>query len=166
MPAGSLLKANVPIYGTGDAARGFWLKMQKVFASSSWTASALEPALFYLWSPKGELVGMAVTHVDDVLLCGEGDYFHQQVKKMKAEMEFDKVSTRSFIYCGKHVKQEDDGTIEIGQPDTAEQVKKIVLTAQRRRETEEKCTPEEISMLRGRGGTAVCHGCNARRGQT
>ena len=153
VPPGSVLKANVPIYGTGDAARGFWLKMLKVMAASSWTQSALEPALFYLWAPDGQLVGMAVTHVDDVLLCGEGEYFKKQVRKMKSEMEFDKVCSKSFVYCGKHVEQEDDGTIELGQPDTAEQIKPITLTAPRRREPEAKCTAEEISALRGRYGS-------------
>ena len=150
---GSLLKANVPIYGTGDAARGFWLKMQKVFAASGWTPSALEPALFYLWDPEGRLVGMAVTHVDDVLLCGEGEHYRRQVRKMKAEMEFDKESAKTFVYCGKQVRQSDDGTIELGQPDTAEQVKKIALTTQRRRDPDAKCTAEEISALRGRYGS-------------
>ena len=94
-----------------------------------------------------------MTHVDDVLLCGEGEHYRKQVRKMKAEMEFDKMCSKSFVYCGKHVKQSDDGTIELGQPDTAEQVKKIAVTTQRRRDPEAKCTAEEISALRGRYGS-------------
>ena len=48
VPAGSVLKANVPIYGTGDACRGWWLTLRKSALECEWVESVLEPALFYL----------------------------------------------------------------------------------------------------------------------
>ncbi len=48
LPPGSMLRAKVPIYRTGDAARVWRKKVSKSLADSGWTASAIDPALFYL----------------------------------------------------------------------------------------------------------------------
>eukprot|EP00975_Prorocentrum_lima_P058187 12209102-Prorocentrum_lima.AAC.1 len=61
-------KAKKAIYGFVEAARPFWLALQEAFLSDSWRQSRLEPALFYRRAD-GQLEGIAVSHVDDVLLA-------------------------------------------------------------------------------------------------
>ncbi len=73
LPPGSLLRARVPIYGTGDAAHGWWKKISRRLDSSGRRASALVPALSYLWHGE-KLVGMCTAHVDDLLCAGEGPH--------------------------------------------------------------------------------------------
>ena len=77
------MRARVPIYGMGDAARGWWLKISGSLIDCGWTQSELEPALFYLWDEEKQLVGMAVTHFDDVLYCGEGELYATSVRKLE-----------------------------------------------------------------------------------
>jgi hypothetical protein len=113
---GSLMK--VPIYGTGDAARGWCKKISQSLKDSKWRASALEPALLYLWDC-AELVGMCTTHVDDLLRAGEGKVYEESMAMLKKLVDFDQNETLQFQHCGKLVKQLSDGTIEVRQEECA-----------------------------------------------
>ena len=152
MTPGALLRAKVPIYGAGDAARGFWLKISRSLHQSGWESSQLEPALFYL-RREGKLVGMAVTHVDDVLHAGEGPVYEKSIAKLLSLVEFDKDEETNFQYCGKNVKQAWDGTVTLNQKEMAVNIKPIPIAPSRKREAEASCTSVECSMLRGRYGS-------------
>ena len=95
MKPGSLMKAKVPIYGTGDAVRGWWKKISGSLEDSQWRASALEPALFYLWDGK-KLVGMCTTHSDDLLCAGEGKVYEESMAKLRELVDFDQDETLHF----------------------------------------------------------------------
>ncbi|CAK0789613.1 unnamed protein product [Prorocentrum cordatum] len=65
---GQLLRARKAIYGFAEAARLFWLALRDALLADGWLRSRLEPALFYK-RMDGQLKGMAVSHVDDVLVA-------------------------------------------------------------------------------------------------
>ena len=46
------------------------------------------------------LVGMMVSHVDDVMFVGEGKKYEAAVEKMRKRVEFDKEQVGDFRYCG------------------------------------------------------------------
>ena len=132
---GSLLRARVPIYGTGDAARGFWLKVRKTLLQCGWVQSQLEPALFLFWdgrTGKKVLTGMAVTHVDDILHCGEGTAHEASITKLLKDMGFDKLAEREFVYCGKKIVQSDSGGTVISQREVTEKLEEIRVSAERK----------------------------------
>ena len=153
LPSGCSLKAKVPIYGAGDAARGWWKKIARSLVAVGWKPSSIEAATFYLWSKGKELVGVCSTHVDDVLTAGSGAYFEESIEKLKQLIDFGEDKLLKFQHCGKLIEQQADGTIEVSQKEFAMNIKPIVISPSRRRARTEPCTPLEITMLRQRYGS-------------
>ena len=63
---GAVLAARVPIYGTKDAGRGFWLRLKEVLLEHGYTLNAILPTIFALRN-KGKIVGVMSSNVDDLL---------------------------------------------------------------------------------------------------
>ena len=68
LAAGQLLRARKAIYGFAEAARLFWLALRDASLADGWVQSLLEPALFFR-RVDGQLKGIAIMHVDDILLA-------------------------------------------------------------------------------------------------
>ena len=67
-PPGSYLIALMSIYGSRDAPRGFWLALRDELVRQGF--HEIEPAMYSLVKD-GQFRGLATTHVDDVLWCGD-----------------------------------------------------------------------------------------------
>ena len=63
---GMVIAARVPIYGTKDAGRGFWLKLKEVVLSRGYTANNILPTMFSLVKD-GEIRAVMSSNVDDLL---------------------------------------------------------------------------------------------------
>ena len=107
---------------------------------------------------------MCTTHVDDLLITGEGELYEASVAKLKTLVDFDKDEIKHFQHCGKTVDQAVDGTIELSQKECAMNIQEIGIAPSRRRQKTEACSALEVSMLRA--GMAACHGCSVKPGQT
>ena len=95
-----------------------------------------------------KLVGVLITHVDDLFCAGEGKVYQDSISAMEKEIYL-KVSHREFRFCGKNVKQHSDGTIELDQFDAIESVDYMPLTKDRRSCINAPLTTEEITSFRG-----------------
>ena len=73
------LLAQVPIYGTGDAGRGWWKKLKTVITNTGMKQNRFLPAMYHL-TIDGEPQVMMTTRVDD-LLWGETDKGAEVMKK-------------------------------------------------------------------------------------
>ena len=144
--AGKLLIAKSGIYGTRDAGRGFWLKLQRRIHAAGWISHPLEPALFGLHDGD-TLVGIMITHVDDLLYAGAGPVYEKAMNAIKKEFKL-KENTGTFTFCGKQIIQDDTFTIYVGQEDAANSLEFIDITPARRKQFIATCTAEEVSEIR------------------
>ncbi len=64
---GAVVAARVPIYGTKDAGRGFWLKLSEKVQKEGYTLNRILPAMFSLTDSNKKIVGVMSTNVDDLL---------------------------------------------------------------------------------------------------
>ena len=69
VPAEACLLCRVPIYGSIDAGRGFYLRMDSEVKTAGMKASKVMPALYYHQDENGNLDAMLCTHVDDLLFA-------------------------------------------------------------------------------------------------
>ena len=73
IPEGAMMLARVPIYGTKDAGRRFWLKLKGTITNIGLTQNSQCPALF-TYSEDGDVKLMMGTHVDDILFACKPGY--------------------------------------------------------------------------------------------
>ena len=96
---GDVIAARVPIYGTKDAGRGWWLKLNDVVKGHGLTANRILPTLFSLRNEHQQIVAMMSTNVDDFLY----GYKEEGREAMGAILDAF-TSTREdteFRFCGK-----------------------------------------------------------------
>ena len=61
-----MIAARVPIYGTKDAGRGFWLKLKQVVLAEGYKLNQILPALFALRDDDGKIVAVLSSNVDAI----------------------------------------------------------------------------------------------------
>ena len=66
VPEGAVIAARVPINGTKDAGRGFWLQLKEVITSHGFTVNFILPTFFCL-RKDGKIHAVMNTNVDDLL---------------------------------------------------------------------------------------------------
>ncbi|CAE7252473.1 RE1 [Symbiodinium sp. CCMP2592] len=140
---GDLFRARGSIYGTKDAGRSWWKKLFKTLREHRWVMSKIEAALFFL--VKGtELIGIMVSHVDDLFAAGEGTEFDETITELAAKLYL-KVKRGEFRFCGKNIVQKENGIIEI---DLYDAIESINLDPSRRKQPNAVVTEEEKSSFR------------------
>ena len=68
-----MVAARVPIYGTKDAGRGFWLRLKEVVLQEGYTLNRILPTMFSLVHD-GKIVGVMSSNVDDLLYGSIPEY--------------------------------------------------------------------------------------------
>ena len=84
---GSLLVANKPVYGTRDAPRGFWKKLDKVVKKHGLRSVRFEPGAYVLVGPEHRVLGPMVSHVDDLLWTGSPE-MNAVMDKVQQDLRF------------------------------------------------------------------------------
>ena len=125
IPDGAMMLARVPIYGTKDAGRRFWLKLRGTITNIGLTQNSQCPALF-TYSEDGDVKLMMGTHVDDILFACKPGY-ENFVKRLQEafQVEDSKVSEGNFRFCGREISHDDDGSITVTCKSTAEKIEPI-----------------------------------------
>ena len=108
-------------YGLVDASRGFHLSFSQKLADLGCVKSFLDPAMFIRFDKKTKKddytkvpVGIAVTHVDDVLHSGKKKFDEDVILPLKESFKFGSVEDTEFRYIGLNMKQTPKG-IEVDQ---------------------------------------------------
>ena len=150
---GALYRALGAIYGTRDAGRSFWGHLvREITENGNWVQSKLEKCLYMLYGKDGRLIGLCTSHVDDLLMCGDGSKeWIQEVERLKEALHLT-VSTGKFRYCGKNVEQLDDYSVAIDQVESIDQLEAIDLTKEKRKQHDDLLDAAEISELRSGNG--------------
>lgn len=93
--------------------------------------SKIEAALFYLVID-GTLKGILISHVDDWFCAGKGKEYEDSPLAVQTEIHL-KINKRSFRFCGKNLKQNDNFEIEMDQFDAIEAIDYQILSKDRRK---------------------------------
>ena len=118
------------MYGFSEAARLLWLKLSQTMCQSQWQASLLESA-FFLRRHAGQLVGMAVMHVDDLLLARHQDWSREEVLGTVATEFQWEWSQDSFTFRGRETQATEQG-FTVRMRDYASSIVGTVIPSDRR----------------------------------
>ena len=108
---GQLLKLLKPVYGRPDAPRAWYNELARILEEEmGFSKCRTDPAMFALRDTQGNLRGLMIVHVDDVMYCHDGGALGRQIEeKMTKRFPFGtwmRVHEQSsgVTYCGKEVR--------------------------------------------------------------
>jgi hypothetical protein len=101
------------IYGSEQAARAFWVELQKAFTAMGYTRSNADPCLYFRWDENGELC-LWLTWIDDCIIIGSKDGVDREKKKMMQLFEGDDVGPME-EYVGNKIDIREK-TMKLTQP--------------------------------------------------
>ena len=101
------------VYGLVDAPREWWLCLDAHFQENGWMVIGTEPCT---WRPYAgdQLIGLAICHVDDLLISGDEDHpvFQEALASLRKRFKWGTWETDSFTQCGLDYTQYPDYHIE------------------------------------------------------
>ena len=141
---GDVLAARVPIYGTKDAGRGFWLRLKEVVVENGYSLNQILPTMFSL-RHEGKIVGTMSSNVDD-LLYGSLPEHENVMNKILDTFSVRERNIAPFRFCGKEVQQSEDYSITVTAKDNTEKIRPIDIGEKRK--GSDKCNASETTCLR------------------
>ena len=143
IPEDVVLMCRVLVYGTKDAGRGFYLRMNAEVVAHGFVASQICPATYFLFGKDRHLAAMMCTHVDDLLFA------HTDEGKEAAilnRFSVGKIEEGSFRYCRRRFSQDEDCTIHVDVRDNTRNLKPA--TTGKDRKMNDPLNPGELTSLR------------------
>ena len=110
--------------------------------------------MFFLFVLDGVTTGLLITHVDDILVAVAGNCVaaSDSIAKLKAKVMLT-VTVPPFVYCGKTIRQESDGSIYVGMRDSVAALATAHISKQRRADKDDSLTEEELHEMRSGFGS-------------
>ena len=129
------------IYGLCNAPRAWWLRLSKDLLVLGWAILTLEACFWVLRNQFGELVGMLVGHVDDVMLAvaPDNEQATKAEKKVRELYDWGSWESGDFVQTGTRIRQERDprlktwGEIRLDMKDYVDTIKPVQVPASLRR---------------------------------
>ena len=143
---GKFYMVSSTIYGTKDAPRGWFKNLHNSLVKEGLRPVPHEAAAYVLNGKNGEIEGLVVVHVDDLLWTG-GRVIESKMKGVCELYKFGKVERNKFRYCGREVCKDSAG-IHITCPSLIDRVKPVTLTAEQRKMKSEGVTEAVRGQLR------------------
>ena len=140
---GAVLAARVPIYGTKDAGRGWWLQLKEAAVEAGYTLNNILPTMFTL-RVDNKIVAVMSSNVDD-LLYGSNTEHEKPMEELLDRFAVRDRNVGTFRFCGKEVVQHEDYSITVTAKDNTEKIRPIVIGE--RRKPSDKCNAEETTSL-------------------
>ena len=141
--SGIIWKLNKPMYGLGDSPRQWYSTLKDHLIKSGCVMSKLDKTVFRYYE-NNKLLGILVTHVDDVLYSGTTRFQDQIIKKMFQTFKISKEHRDSFRYLGLNVSQDPEShIITVDQRDYAKSLKLVPLSSSRKKNPDDELTEKE-----------------------
>lgn len=86
--AGGLVRIRKGVFGLSDAPRQWHLRLHRALVELGFTRSAMDFAMWMLWSSSGKVEGVVLSHVDD-LLVGGNLRCRQLIEKLGDQLGFE-----------------------------------------------------------------------------
>lgn len=134
------------VYGTKDAPRGWYKNLHGTLISEGFRQVPHEAAACVINDDSGEVTGMVVVHVDDLLWTG-GKFIEEKMQKVCNIYKFGKIMKNDFRYCGREIKKDSSG-VHVTCPSLIDRVKPVYLSAEQRKNKDGKVTEEIKGQLR------------------
>jgi hypothetical protein len=148
----SLYKVKKGVFGLADAPRQWYLRLCRCMSAHGWTLSFLDQACWYKWGSDGELQGMIVGHVDDLLFGGDTAARHS-LDAIGKELGFGSLTEDDFTWCGKRIQKTDD-CVRVSMEAYHKNLSTTYVSQQRRKQgSESPLTPREVRVFRAQCGS-------------
>lgn len=139
--AGRYYVVSTTVYGTRDAPRGWYKRLDKTIKDNGLKELPYEPAAYSLQDEAGNVLGLVAMHVDDLIWTGQ-PLMETIMDKVCSEFRFGKLQKDNFKYCGRNIVRDQKG-IHIICSSLIDRVKPIFLTREQRLQKTER-VPEYI----------------------
>lgn len=140
------------VYGLGDAARMWWLRLRRLFLSNGFEQALHDPTLFVKRDSEGDIVAVAVVHVDDIMLGIRPGSLEKEVIDMLQKNftigKHRKGQDGWFEFCGKEYRQLSDYTIQTRMKTYTNAMNCVVILRLRRNQKESPLSAKEYVQLR------------------
>ena len=108
--------------------------------------SKVDPAAFY-WLKEKELIGMILTHVDDLIIAGNHEFYRNQIEEVKNKFKISKEESITLNYIGIQIEQTKDNII-LHQTEYKEELEEAEIDQVRVTEVDEELNEEEKKSLK------------------
>ncbi|CAL1128158.1 unnamed protein product [Cladocopium goreaui] len=143
LPFPGLARIRKGVFGLSDAPRRWYLRLNKSLIQQGWQRTTLDYACWVPWSPCGtRLDGVLISHVDDLLLGGNRRAV-AKLQELGRELGFGSTSEKDITYCGKRIRQWDDGHITITMEEYHSNLKTVNIPVPRRANPDSDLTEME-----------------------
>ena len=148
-------------YGLADAPREWYLEFMRFLQTLPLQQSRYDPCVWYYYkferSKRGStiktLAGLIGTHVDDCFFAGESEFKKNVIDKIREKFKIGLELYDDFTFCGIHVKWDDkEKSISLDQDEYINSIKDIDIPDERWKQEDSPCTPNELTIFRGKLG--------------
>lgn len=166
VPKQRLFRLKKAVYGLPEAPRCWYNCLSRILVSElKFEKSLLDPSLFVLRGKHNKVIALLTTHVDDIMVAGDGSVEAESViSKLHerlpfVEWSFVEKQPGGVTYCGKDMAvREENGekTIAVSQHGFIEgRLEEIPMSNSRKKEVDQDATPEEITDYRSTLGSLM-----------
>lgn len=161
---GILFRLQKSVYGLPEAPRMWYESLCRILVDElHFEKSCLDPALFFLRNSHGKIICLLATHVDDIMVAGNGsveaegaiENLHKRLPF--GEWKYVEKEEHGVTYCGKEllVRNDPEGKVIVVRQKgfTEGRLEKIPITRERQKELDSEATPEEITDFRSTVGS-------------
>ena len=149
IPEGCLARVLKGVFGLADAPREWYLRLAREMDIEGWSKSALDGALWIMWSnDKSSPIGMVIAHVDDLLFMGD-DVAEQSLMRLGQKLGFGSIEKEDFTWCGKRIEKTKEGEIKISMKPYHQQLQPVQVSRERRKDPSAALNPGEVRRLKG-----------------
>ena len=143
-----LLKLKKTCYGLTDGPYQWYRHISRVLHELDYTMSKADPCLFYLHTG-GKLTGIIALATDDMVHGGTEEHW-KRMNQLQSRYKMGKYATGGGRFAGKDILKNEDGSFVLHQQFYIEEkITSVPITRERSRKRYSRCTPEEITALRG-----------------
>lgn len=105
VPVGQAARLRKAVYGLVNAPRQWWNDIRSKMSKLGWNESSIEPCVWKLVDPHGQVVGLCVVHVDDFLigLDEQSVYAKNKLQELKGLYQWGSWEDKDFQVCGVRV---------------------------------------------------------------
>jgi len=131
------------MYGLGDSSRNWYFTLRDHLLNNGCIISKLDKTLFLCYE-ENKLIGLLVTHVDDVLYAGTTRFKEHVVRSVFQRFKISSYYRDTFKYLGLNISQDPEThIITVDQDEYSKLVKPVEITTTRRKNLDDSLTEEE-----------------------
>ena len=124
---GIIWKLKKPLYGLEDSARLWYHTLRDRLIEIGCKISILDQSVFRYYDDKNNLIGMVVSHVDDLLYAGSTRFHQECIRQLLGKFKISRMHAKDFTYLGWTIGQK-KGSIDIDQREYSSDIKAVEIS--------------------------------------